>query len=76
MRLWVTCGVRLATLEAGYVKPPSLRPVDGSGDWKPVEGYKLKSGLSSIPVDEFAEVEVKGGGGSIIGPNSGPSATG
>jgi hypothetical protein len=61
VRLWVTCGVRLTTIEARYVKPPSLRPLDGSGEWKPVEWSQLERTHFMIPVDEFAEVEVQGG---------------
>jgi hypothetical protein len=60
VRLWMTVGVRLTMLEASYVKPPSLRPLEGSGEWKAVEPTKLKTTFQSIPVDEFAEVEIRG----------------
>jgi hypothetical protein len=59
-RLWMTVGVRLTLLEASYVKPPSLRPLEGAGEWKTVEPWKLKTSFQSIPVDEFAEVEIRG----------------
>jgi hypothetical protein len=61
VRIWVTCGVRLTKLDARYVKPPSVRPRDGTGEWKPLESWQLYPSTSLIPVDEFAEVEVKGG---------------
>lgn len=61
VRLWATIGVRLAPLDARYVRGPRVRPVDGSGDWKAVEPYKFDPIRYVIPVDEFAEVEVKGG---------------
>ncbi len=61
VRLWMTIGVRLAALDARYARGPQARPADGSGDWKPVEPYKLLPIEYLIPVDEFAEVELKGG---------------
>lgn len=61
VRLWMTIGVRLTALDARYAKPPSIRPADGSGDWKPVEPSKLDAIEYLIPVDEFAEVEIPGG---------------
>jgi hypothetical protein len=61
VRLWMTIGVRLTPLDVRYVRPPSVRPVDGPADWKPIEPYKLDSIVYMIPVDEFAEVELKGG---------------
>ena len=61
VRLWMTIGVRLTRLDAVYVRGPSVRPLDGSADWKPVESYKLDTESYLIPVDEFAEVERKGG---------------
>jgi hypothetical protein len=57
-RLWVTLGVRLTKLEARFVRAPRLKPAEGEGDWKEVEGWKLHASLHVIPVDEFAEVEV------------------
>jgi hypothetical protein len=60
VRLWMTIGVRLAELDAGYATAPRIRPADGSADWKPVEGYKLHPVQYLIPVDEFAEVEIGG----------------
>jgi hypothetical protein len=61
VRLWMTIGVRLAALDARYARGPQARPTDGSADWKPVEPYKLIPTEYLIPVDEFAEVELKGG---------------
>ena len=60
VRLWATIGVRLTTLDVRYARGPRIRPLDGSGDWQAVEPYKLASIQYTIPVDEFAEVEVKG----------------
>jgi hypothetical protein len=59
-RLWATLGVRLARLDASYARPPSARPKDGGGDWKPIENHTLAGASYLIPVDEFAEVELRG----------------
>jgi hypothetical protein len=62
-RLWLTLGVRMAKLDANYVRPPSLKPVvgeGGEGEWKPVEPHRLRGVNYVIAVDEFAEVELKG----------------
>ena len=61
VRLWSTIGVRLTALDARYARPPSVRPGDGSADWQPVRPGKLAPVVYLIAVDEFAEVEVKGG---------------
>lgn len=58
-RLWLTLGVRLTRLHTRYVRPPSIRLAKG-GEWKPVERDKLLGAEYLIPVDEFAEVELKG----------------
>ena len=58
LRLWVTLGVRLTKLDARFVRPPRLKPAEGEGDWKEVEGWKLNTASHLIAVDEFAEVEV------------------
>jgi hypothetical protein len=58
MRLWVTLGVRLTKLDARFVRSPRLKPAEGEGDWKEVEGWKLHTASHLIAVDEFAEVEV------------------
>jgi len=58
MRLWVTLGVRLTKLEARFVRTPRLKPAEGEGEWKEVEGWKLHPASHLIAVDEFAEVEV------------------
>jgi hypothetical protein len=57
-RLWITLGVRLTKLEARFVRAPRLKPAEGEGDWKEVEGWKLHGAGHVIPVDEFAEVEM------------------
>jgi hypothetical protein len=57
-RLWITLGVRLTKLDARFVRAPRLKPAEGEGDWKEVEGWKLHAARHVIPVDEFAEVEV------------------
>ncbi len=59
-KLWATLGVRLARLEVSYARPPSLKPANGSKDWEPVENHRLKPEEYLIPVDEFAEIELKG----------------
>jgi hypothetical protein len=59
-RLWVTLGVRLTRLETSYVRPPSLKPANGAGEWKPADWHQLQGASYLIPVDEFAEVELKG----------------
>jgi hypothetical protein len=61
VRLWMTIGVRLAALDSRYARGPKIRPADGSADWKPVDSHKLVPSEYVIPVDEFAEVEIKGG---------------
>jgi hypothetical protein len=58
-RLWATLGVRLSKLEAKYATLPQIKPVKG-GDWKPVEQGKVHPSNYLIPVDEFAEIELKG----------------
>ena len=59
-RVWLTLGVRLTKLDTKYVLPPSIKQAKGEGDWKPVASHKLHSANYLIPVDEFAEVELKG----------------
>jgi hypothetical protein len=59
-RLWVTLGVRLTKLEAGYARPPQIKPTQGAGDWQVVEASRLEAAHYLIPVDEFAEVELPG----------------
>jgi hypothetical protein len=59
-RLWLTLGVRLAKLDANYVRPPSTKPAKVEGEWKAVEAHKLEGVSYLIPVDEFAEVELNG----------------
>jgi len=59
-RLWATLGVRLAKLEATYARPPSLKPAHGQSEWKMAEAHQLQNADYLIPVDEFAEIELKG----------------
>ena len=59
-RLWLTLGVRLAKLDVNYMRPPSLKPARGEGEWNPVEGRRLLPSNYLIAVDEFAEVELRG----------------
>ncbi|MHC5537427.1 hypothetical protein ACYOEI_04250 [Singulisphaera rosea] len=61
VRLWMTIGVRLTALEARYARAPRVRPADGSGEWNPVPPNELATAEYIIPVDEFAEVELKDG---------------
>src|SRR5262249_10208914 len=58
-RLWLTLGVRLDKLQANYARPPHVKPKDG-GDWQVADGSRLGTANYLIPVDEFAEVEVRG----------------
>ena len=60
VRIWATLGVRLAKLDAEYVSPPRMKPIDGSEDWKRLEDSYLGKKIYLIPVDDFAEVELKG----------------
>ena len=58
-RLWLTLGVRLAKFEARYECPPKTR--SGQNEpWREVPFAELKPADYLIPVDEFAEVEIKG----------------
>ncbi len=59
-RLWVTLGVRLTKLEAQYAHPPHLKPAKAAGSWRVVESFRLAPANYLIPVDEFAEVELRG----------------
>ncbi len=60
VRLWATIGVSLVPLEARYVRPPQIRPLDG-GDWRKVQPSELETAHQFIAVDEFAEIELDGG---------------
>jgi len=60
-RLWMTIGVRLTRLDVSYARPPRIKPEKGEGDWAPVPPGQLQGAQYLVPVDEFAEVEVKGG---------------
>jgi hypothetical protein len=59
-RIWVTLGVRLTKLNANFATPPSVRPLDGSGEWVRAEPQDLNDAQYLIAVDEFAEVELPG----------------
>lgn len=37
---------------------PRVKPLEGAGEWKEVEAWKLQPAAHVIAVDEFAEVEV------------------
>jgi hypothetical protein len=52
-------GVRLAKIDAEYVRPPSLQPVEG-GAWREATDRELEPAHYLIAVDEFAEVELCG----------------
>ena len=58
-RFWCTVGVRPIKLSAGYVRPPSWRPVAG-GEWEEVPGYKLEGANWVILGDDFLEVQLPG----------------
>lgn len=60
-RLWMTVGVRLAQLDVTYARGPQVKPENGSKDWEPFDSNKLVGASYLIPVDEFAEVEIRGG---------------
>jgi hypothetical protein len=57
--LWATLGVRLSKLDAKYATLPQIKTVKG-GEWKPVEQEKARPANYLIPVDESAEIELKG----------------
>jgi hypothetical protein len=59
-RLWVTLGVRLARLDSNFARAPRIRPDDGEADWTDAKNFQLEGKQYIIPVDEFAEVELKG----------------
>jgi hypothetical protein len=59
-RLWLTIGVRLTRLETEFVRPPRLKPKEGSAEWTIPKPHLMASTTYLIPVDEFAEVELKG----------------
>lgn len=60
VRLWATLGVRLAKLDVAYARPPYIKPLDGSADWKVLDMSRTAPAHFLIPVDEFAEVEQSG----------------
>jgi hypothetical protein len=59
-RLWMTIGVRMTKLSASYARGPRMKPMKGDGDWEVISVFKLRGADYLIPVDEFAEVELKG----------------
>ena len=59
-RIWATLGVRLAKLDAEYVRPPKIRPAEEGGDWQDVQPRQLGESHYVIAVDAFAEVERRG----------------
>jgi hypothetical protein len=54
----VTLGVRMAKLNANYLRPPKIRPHKEGGPWQEVKDTELATAEMLIPVDEFAEVEI------------------
>lgn len=59
-RMWGTVGVRLVKLNAAYLTPPSVRPLDGSGEWEEAERYLLSDSDYYLAVDDFAEFTITG----------------
>jgi hypothetical protein len=59
-RLWATIGVRLAKLEVSYAKPPKMKAVEGTSEWRDVDPNQLEAAGYLIAVDEFAEIEIPG----------------
>jgi hypothetical protein len=66
-RIWATLGVRLAHLDAEYVRPPSVtqahRPDADPKErapWRQLSADELEASHYLIAVDEFAEVELHG----------------
>jgi hypothetical protein len=63
-RLWATLGVRMARLTASFARPPRIRPRErdrnGSEPWQFVESFRLATAEYLIPVDEFAEISLRG----------------
>ena len=59
-RLWTTVGVRLARLNAAYLRPPRIKPARQERDWENVPARLLERGEYVIAVDEFAEAELPG----------------
>ena len=57
----MTLGVRLAPLDARYVRAPKVRPEKLGGNWEDFEPGKLVPAEYLISVDEFAEVELSAG---------------
>lgn len=59
-RLWLTIGVRIAPLDASFARRPRTKPEHGVGEWMDNDELVYKSAKYFIPVDEFADVELKG----------------
>lgn len=57
--VWGTFGVRLALLDAEYVKPPSIRE-NPESPWQEVEKFRLGKKTYLIAVDEFSEFRLTG----------------
>jgi hypothetical protein len=58
-RLWVTLGVRMASLDAEYARPPHLKSRQDR-DWRQVTEAELEPSHYLVAVDEFAEVAIPG----------------
>ena len=59
-RTWATLGIRLAKLDVSFARPPSARPGGSAEPWAVVRPGLMLPSHYLIPVDEFAEVELKG----------------
>jgi hypothetical protein len=66
-RIWATLGVRLAHLDADYVRPPSVASAQKPDsnpkertEWRQLGMDEISSSHYLIAVDEFAEVELGG----------------
>jgi hypothetical protein len=60
-RLWATLGVRLAKMDASYARPPKIMPADDmEAEWKEPEPHLMQTSHYLIPVEDFAELELKG----------------
>ncbi len=59
-RLWVTLGVRLARLNTSFARGPRVKLAEGEGEWTELQSHRPQWKTHLIPVDEFAEVEVRG----------------
>ncbi len=59
-RVWATLGVRLARLNVGFARPPSVRKAGSDEPWAEVPAGALRTRQYLIPTDEFAEIRLQG----------------